>query len=770
MEYYHGTWFWIGYMGYNYMLLGISTVMLFNFIGVRPDAFKRQGLHVLIAGLFPWTASIFYLSGINFTPGLDLVPISIILSSLVFSFALYKAKLLDLVPIARDALFETMTDGILAIDNQNRIIDFNQSAREMLGIANTDIIGEDLGSLTSLSKELSSALVSEEESSFVEVDTDYGKTIYRVYKQAIKKQQGFRLILLRDVSERMAREKALKDTEANYRKLVGMYRLMADNLSDMLWAKDLDNNYIFANKALCSKLLFATDTDEPIGKPVEFFIEREQASKPDDPNWYTIGSFIRMSDEATIKSGKPNGFNDFGYVRGAFMHLDIRKAPIFDADGKIIGVVGSATNVTQQKKVEADVYKRDKLLDAISKATALLIQGHDLESDINMSLEMLGLATHVNRVYIFKNHTVKEYKYPLMSQCHEWTDGTVKPEIDNPDLQNLPYEIACPRWYEQLSKGKVVVGNVCDFPEVEREALEPQGIVSILVTPVFVNEVFWGFIGFDDCNKKRDWTHTEERMLTTAANTIGAAYQRQRTQQELLLAKVKAEESDRLKSAFLANMSHEIRTPMNGILGFAELLKRPEYSGEEKEKFVAIIEKSGRRMLNILNDLIDISKIEAGQMEVLKSETNLSEMLWHLNSFFNPEASAKGIKLSCSFPAKPSPFLIVTDKEKLYAILTNLIKNALKFTHAGQVSFGFETTGSMLKFYVKDTGIGIPSDRQQAIFDRFVQADIADKSAYQGAGLGLAITKAYVEMLGGDIMVESIENVGSSFYFALPIA
>jgi signal transduction histidine kinase len=208
---------------------------------------------------------------------------------------------------------------------------------------------------------------------------------------------------------------------------------------------------------------------------------------------------------------------------------------------------------------------------------------------------------------------------------------------------------------------------------------------------------------------------------------------------------------------------------MNGILGFAELLKRPEYSGEEKEKFVAIIEKSGRRMLNILNDLIDISKIEAGQMDMFKTETNLSEMLDHLNRFFSPEAMAKGLKLTSTFPAKPTPYIIFTDKEKLYAILTNLVKNALKFTPKGQVSFGFERINNQLNFFVKDTGIGIPSNRLQAVFDRFVQADIADKSAYQGAGLGLAISKAYVEMLGGTIRVESIENVGSSFYFTLPL-
>ena len=769
MEYYHGTWFWIGYMTYNYMLLGVATFMLFNFIGVRPDAFKRQGFHVLVAGLFPWTASILYLTGINIIPGLDLVPISIIISSLVFSLALYKAKFLDLVPVARDTLFETMKDGILAIDNQNRVIDFNQSAKEMLCTPINDLIGEEISNLSNVPPELSTALVSSETKCTVEAWNATGHFVYRVLKQDVNKQLGFRLIIIRDVTESVIHQKALEEAETKYRNLSSMFRLMADNMPDMLWAKDLNGNYIFANKSLCSKLLFAESTDEPIGKSFQYFKTREQASFPADDEWFTLGAFIPNSDDIIIKTGRPNGFNEFGNVRGKYMHLDIRKAPIFDTEGKIVGIVGSATDVTYQRKIESEVYKRDKLLDAISKATALLIQGKNLDVDINIALEMLGLATHVNRVYIFKNHHSPDFVLPVMSQIHEWTDGSVQPEIDNPELQGVPYEIACPRWYELLSKGKVVVGNVCDFPDLERKALQAQKIVSILVTPVFIDEAFWGFIGFDDCNHMREWTHTEERLLTTAANTIGATYQRQRNQQELLVAKEKAEESDRLKSAFLANMIHEIRTPMNGNLGFAELLKRPEYTGEEKENFIAIIEKSGRRMLNILNDLIDISKIEAGQMDIYKTETNLSEMLDHLNRFFSPEATAKGLKLTSTYPSKPSPFIIFTDKEKLYAILTNLIKNALKFTANGQVSFGFEQVDDHLNFFVKDAGIGIPANRLQAVFDRFVQADIADKSAYQGAGLGLAISKAYVEMLGGTIWAESIENKGSLFRFDLPI-
>jgi len=238
---------------------------------------------------------------------------------------------------------------------------------------------------------------------------------------------------------------------------------------------------------------------------------------------------------------------------------------------------------------------------------------------------------------------------------------------------------------------------------------------------------------------------------------------------ELIIGKEKAEESDNLKSAFLANMSHEIRTPMNGILGFAGLLKEPGLNGEEQQKYIRIIEKSGARMLNIINDIVDISKIEAGQMEVALSSVNVNEVTDSFYSFFKPEAEKKGIQLILknSLPAKES--VINTDRGKFDSILSNLIKNAIKYTHTGSIEFGYTLPHeSFLQFFIRDTGIGIPKERQEAIFERFIQADISDKQAYQGAGLGLAIAKAYVEMLGGKIWVQSDEGIGSIFYFTIP--
>jgi len=241
---------------------------------------------------------------------------------------------------------------------------------------------------------------------------------------------------------------------------------------------------------------------------------------------------------------------------------------------------------------------------------------------------------------------------------------------------------------------------------------------------------------------------------------------------ELIIAKDQAEQSDRLKTAFLANMSHEIRTPMNGVLGFASLLKEADLTGEEQQEYIKLIEQSGIRMLNIINDIIDISKIESGLMEVRFKGSNINEQIDFIYTFFKPEMERKKIKFSMRKPLPEKEALIITDREKMYAILTNLVKNAIKFTDEGSIKFGYnlkkEEQTKVLEFFIKDTGIGVPKEKKEAIFERFIQADIADLRANQGTGLGLSISKAFVELMGGKIWVKSKEGTGSTFYFTTP--
>ncbi len=282
-------------------------------------------------------------------------------------------------------------------------------------------------------------------------------------------------------------------------------------------------------------------------------------------------------------------------------------------------------------------------------------------------------------------------------------------------------------------------------------------------------------------NKKKDGTLFWERaIISPIKNDAGKTThfvgikeditERKKMIEELISSKRKAQESDRLKSAFLANMSHEIRTPMNGILGFSNLLLQPKLSDEKKDAYINIIHQSGERMLNTVNDIIEISKIESGIVDVKNSSFNLSLSISNIMNFFQPEAQKKGLTLSMESKIQEYNLFIKTDKNKFESIFTNLIKNAIKYTDQGKISVRNCVKGGLIEFCIEDTGIGIPADRIDAVFNRFEQADIEDTRAFQGSGLGLSIAKSYVEMLGGSIWVESIEGKGSHFYFTMPLS
>ena len=249
---------------------------------------------------------------------------------------------------------------------------------------------------------------------------------------------------------------------------------------------------------------------------------------------------------------------------------------------------------------------------------------------------------------------------------------------------------------------------------------------------------------------------------------------RKETENELLIAKQKAEEADKLKTTFLENMSHEIRTPMNGIIGFANLLKDNNLDSIQREEYISYIDNSCNVLTKIIDDIIDISKIEVGQLSIFKTSFSLSQLMNEFETRFNEERIRKNKnELQIIFKSdKTKNYQIHTDQTRLSQILYNLMSNAMKFTQKGKIEFGYSVgTGrdlSLLQFYVSDTGIGIPKEKQEIIFERFRQVDESQNRTFGGSGLGLAISKNLVELLGGSIGVESTPNVGTTFYFEIP--
>ena len=244
--------------------------------------------------------------------------------------------------------------------------------------------------------------------------------------------------------------------------------------------------------------------------------------------------------------------------------------------------------------------------------------------------------------------------------------------------------------------------------------------------------------------------------------------ERKKIEEELIRARDKAEQSDRLKTAFLHNISHEIRTPMNAIVGFTTLLDAPDITDESRRQYIDIIYQSSNQLLSIITDIVDISNIETGQVKVSRTSINLNTMIRHLHDQYRVRAQQQGLLLNFTTHLDDKEAMVLTDETKIIQIFSNLLNNALRFTRQGQIELGYVVRGETVEFFVSDTGIGIAPEHQQKVFERFFQVEGPSSKQYSGTGLGLSISKAYAELLGGTIWLRSTPGEGSLFCFSIP--
>lgn len=407
---------------------------------------------------------------------------------------------------------------------------------------------------------------------------------------------------------------------------------------------------------------------------------------------------------------------------------------------------------------------QDQLLQTVNDIAALLL-GSDVDTydrTLFRCMEMLGNRLKVDRVYIWRNHMQGEELYT--TQVYEWSGGA-EPQQGNELTVSVPFPEA---WYENLSNNLCVNGIVRTFTDYEREHLQAQGIVSVLVVPVFLHNGFWGFVGFDDCLNERVFTSAEEVILRSVSLLFANSYLRNEMTISLVQARENALSSARAKTDFLANMSHEIRTPINVITGMSSIVRMTD----DKDKIDDCMDKidtASRQLLSLINDILDMSKIEAGKLELSEKPFELRAMLHNVQSIMGTRAEEKEQTLHVELDDN-LPEVIIGDDVRISQILINLLSNAVKFTPAqGKIGLRaacVDTTENgtcVLEMTVSDTGIGIAPDQVERLFSKFEQADGGTSRRFGGTGLGLSISKSLATQMGGDISVESEPGKGSCF-------
>jgi PAS domain S-box-containing protein len=485
-----------------------------------------------------------------------------------------------------------------------------------------------------------------------------------------------------------------------------LLRTLVDNLPFPIYFIDKEGRKVIANKADMDNI-GCMDEIDVLGKTDEALFPNE------------VGKRGHADNMNVLRTGKPilDREEDFVNIKGEQRWLQTTKIPLFDANHQISGLVGIGLDVTQQRLL------KDKIKESEAYYRSLV----NVSPDGIIVTDLLGIIDFVS-YKVYEIFGIPESLDLVGDSIFKW----IAPD--------------------HLEFAKSSFSNVIN-DDIKASSQE-------FMCRKYDGTIFWGESAstlLEDSNGNNKGTMIVFRDITD----------RKKAEEEILLAKNKAEESDRLKSAFLQNISHEIRTPMNSIMGFLEILEDPNFSRNEKKLYANIVHKSGHRLLNTIHDIIEISKIMTSNVELNYSRVDMVNFVQNHYDSFKPSMEEKGLefKLDCSLDS----LVIQTDELKLAAVLNKLLENACKFTNEGHVLLSVKQQEDQLIFKVQDSGIGIEPEKLTAIFQPFYQTDHAYTRRHEGAGLGLTISKAYVEMLGGTIRVESNLETGTTVVFQLPI-
>ena len=442
--------------------------------------------------------------------------------------------------------------------------------------------------------------------------------------------------------------------------------------------------------------------------------------------------------------------------------LDIHSTAEYDKTSRT--VFGVIHDITQHKASEEQIRRKNEELALLLQITMELIEKADNKTILNNILigtkRLVRLDT--GAVYSIHNKTL------LLESTIPPLPPSFPDEFHKAELINHPH-IA-----EAIKERNTVI-----IPDLSKVTLSPheklivseRDMRSLMFIPLVASGQSYGVIVLGTLGRLHKFEEHEISLCRTISNIASLALENSLLIANLKAARDLAQESDKLKTAFLHNISHEIRTPLNAIIGFTGFLDQPDLEESERKKFIEIIQQSNNQLLTIINDIFNVSHIEAGQVLLKEKPADIISLLKNLFIQFLPEADKKGLDLKLDISSfSENRYIINTDEGKLIQVLSNLLGNAIKFTHQGHIILGCKKEKKVITFYVEDTGIGIPASEHEKVFDRFYQVDKSVSRVYSGTGLGLSISDAYVRLMGGNIKLESEPGRGSRFSFTIPVS